>query len=68
MLLCVTDPRVAHDIVAWRRACLDELCRRDPDGVRRWIATGARAGSDPTRFLTAATTPRRADQLDGRQP
>lgn len=60
-----TDPHVAHQIVAWRQACLDELHHRDPDGVRRWLATGARAGSDPTRFLTTAATPRRTDELDG---
>ncbi|MDQ2882847.1 MAG: hypothetical protein M3Y48_17120 [Actinomycetota bacterium] len=67
-LMRVTGPRVAHHIVAWRQACLDELCHRDPDGVRRWLDTGARAGSDPTRFLHAATTAQRADELDGRQP
>jgi hypothetical protein len=39
-------------IAAQRQAYLDELERRDPTGVQRWLASGARAASDPTRFLT----------------
>ena len=39
-----------------RGAYLDELQRRDPTGFAAWIAAGARAGSDPTRYLT--TPPR----------
>lgn len=38
-------------IVARRQRYLDELERRDPDGVRRWLESGARAASDPTRYL-----------------
>ena len=35
-----------------RRRYLDEIERRDPAGYARWMASGARAGSDPARFLT----------------
>lgn len=35
-----------------REGLLDELERRDPVGFHRWLATGARAGSDPGRYLT----------------
>jgi hypothetical protein len=41
-------------IVEARRACLDELERSDPEGFSRWLASGARAASDPARFLTGA--------------
>jgi hypothetical protein len=35
-----------------RRTYLNELQRRDPTGFATWIASGARAASDPTRYLT----------------
>lgn len=38
-------------IVALRAAYLDELERRDPPGFRRWLDSGARAASDPGRYL-----------------
>lgn len=41
----------ASRIVDRRRRYLDELERRDPAGVRRWLESGTRAASDPTRFL-----------------
>lgn len=40
-----------------RSAYLNEIARRHPDGFARWIASGARAGSDPTRFLHPPTGP-----------
>jgi hypothetical protein len=40
-----------NDIVRLRRDLLDELERRDHAGFSRWIETGARAGSDPGRYL-----------------
>ncbi len=40
-------------IVALRAAYLDELERRDPTGFRRWLDNGARAASDPARYLTS---------------
>lgn len=39
-------------IVALRGRLLDEIERRDPAGFTRWLETGARAGSDPGRYLT----------------
>ena len=42
-----------HDeVVSRRRELLDELERRDHAGFGRWIDTGARAASDPGRFLS----------------
>jgi hypothetical protein len=40
------------EIVRFRERLLDELERRDPDGFTRWLDTGARAGSDPGRYLS----------------
>lgn len=39
-------------VVALRERLLDEIERRDPAGFTRWLQTGARAGSDPSRYLT----------------
>lgn len=38
-------------VVAQRQEYLEELERRDPAGLRRWLASGARAAGDPTRYL-----------------
>lgn len=47
-------PGPAHDeIVRVRKCLLDELERRDRGGFSRWLQTGARAGSDPGRYLAA---------------
>ncbi|MCE4269248.1 hypothetical protein [Rhodococcus globerulus] len=35
-----------------RQQYLDEIERRDPEGFTRWFESGARAGSDPSKFLT----------------
>lgn len=40
------------ELVHLRRGLLDEIECRDPDGFSRWLDTGARAGSDPGRYLT----------------
>ena len=39
------------EIVHMRECLLDELERRDRDGFTRWLDTGARAGSNPGRYL-----------------
>ncbi len=39
------------ELVRLRGCLLDELERRDPAGLTRWLADGARAGSDPGRYL-----------------
>lgn len=46
------DERTRQQIIRARRECLDELERRDRPGFARWLASGARAGSDPGRFLS----------------
>lgn len=40
-------------VLRTREGLLDELERRDPVGFHRWLDTGARAGSDPGRYLIA---------------
>ncbi|WP_328615222.1 hypothetical protein OHS18_47230 [Amycolatopsis sp. NBC_00355] len=50
-LQCLGDSDTREQLVLVRRACLDELERRDPAGFRRWLASGARAGGDPGRFI-----------------
>jgi hypothetical protein len=49
----VTDEETRQEITRRRRDCLDELERRDPVGFARWLASGARAGSDPQRYMAA---------------
>jgi len=41
-------------IVQTRSALLEELARRNPEGFTRWLGSGARAASDPTRYFTGA--------------
>ena len=41
----------------WRRQLLDELEQRDGLGVERWLRSGARAASDPSRFLQRPSGP-----------
>lgn len=48
-----SKPDELIQIVALRAAYLDELERRDPEGFRRWLDGGARAASDPGRYLTS---------------
>ncbi|MER7246929.1 hypothetical protein [Kribbella sp. NPDC000426] len=38
-------------IVLERQHCLDELGRRDPEGLQAWLASSASAAGDPSRFL-----------------
>ncbi len=38
-------------IVLERQHCLDELDRRDPEGLQAWLASAASAVGDPSRFL-----------------
>jgi hypothetical protein len=40
------------EIVCIRERLLDEIEQRDRDGFTRWLEAGARAGSDPSRYLT----------------
>lgn len=45
-----TDKQRLH-IVLERQRCLDELDRRDPEGLQAWLASSASAAGDPSRFL-----------------
>jgi len=45
------DPGVVDHVTLARRRYLDELGRRDPTGFQRWITAGARAASDPARYI-----------------
>ncbi len=40
-------------VLQTRAALLDELSHRDPEGFTRWLNSGARAASDPARYLTS---------------
>lgn len=44
-------------LIALRQAYLDELERRDPHGFARWLSSGARPSSDPSRFINTAARP-----------
>lgn len=43
-------------LVAQRQLYLDEMQRRCPSGVAAWLASGARASSNPLRFLREGAT------------
>ncbi|MFD7154201.1 hypothetical protein ACFV9C_06375 [Kribbella sp. NPDC059898] len=44
-------------VVDERRAYLDELDRRHPEGVAAWLASNPRAAGDPTRFVRGDIAP-----------
>jgi len=39
-------------LVETRAELLDELAHRHPEGFTRWLNSGARAASDPARFVS----------------
>jgi hypothetical protein len=45
------SPAARMRLVQRRQACLDEFERRNPAGFATWLASGARAASDPARFI-----------------
>jgi len=47
----VTSSPATAQIVLVRQRMLDELERRDRAGFERWLSTGARAASDPSRYI-----------------
>lgn len=47
-----SNPTSMSRTAALRQDILDELERRDSDGFERWLGSGARAGSNPNRYLT----------------
>jgi hypothetical protein len=58
-----STPAAQLRAVQARQAYLDELERRNADGLSAWLASGARAAGDPTRFILqrSPTSPRRTD-------
>jgi hypothetical protein len=46
-----TTPAAQLRIVTARQRCLDELERRDPDGLNAWLSSTASPAGDPTRYL-----------------
>jgi hypothetical protein len=44
-------PAARLRIVTTRQDCLDELERRDPEGLNAWLSSNASAAGDPSRFL-----------------
>jgi len=38
-------------LVLLRQQCLDELAAREPSGFHTWLSAGARAASDPSRYV-----------------
>ena len=52
-----TGPAARREVVELRRRYLDELTRRDPAGVARWLAAESRpAATSPAPHLTPTTT------------
>lgn len=47
-----TTPAARLRIVEARQRCLDELERRDPEGLNAWLGSTASAAGDPSRYLT----------------
>jgi hypothetical protein len=45
------SPAMHLKLVEQRQLYLDELERRNPTGLAEWLASGARAAGDPTRFI-----------------
>ena len=50
-LLDASTPDSAASVAAYRQLLLDELELRSPGGFAEWLASGARAASDPARYL-----------------
>jgi hypothetical protein len=47
------DARCVLELVELREQYLEELTRRHPDEIARWLASGARAAGNPMRFLAS---------------
>ena len=50
-LLAVSEGEQREQVSRTRTQLLDELERRDKTGFDRWMSSGARAGSDPSRYV-----------------
>jgi hypothetical protein len=63
--LLLQNARVAAELERaslLRRRYLEELAHRDPAGFRRWLDDGARAASDPARYVRRRPGPARRDE------
>jgi hypothetical protein len=56
-LAAAGSPRELATLAARRRQLIDELERRDGVGIERWLRSGARAASDPSRYLQRPAGP-----------
>ncbi len=54
-----TTPMQRLRVVQQRQHYLDELERRNPAGVAAWLASGARAAGDPSRYVISTHGPHR---------
>ncbi|MEV6823483.1 hypothetical protein [Amycolatopsis sp. NPDC051102] len=52
LLILATDEQARRRVVQRRQDFLDEIDRRDRRGFLRWLDSGAKAGSDPSPYLT----------------
>jgi hypothetical protein len=52
LLILATDEQARRRVVQRRQDFLDEIERRDRRGFLRWLDSGAKAGSDPSPYLT----------------
>jgi len=52
LLILATDEPARRRVVQRRQDFLDEIERRDRRGFLRWLDSGAKAGSDPSPYLT----------------
>jgi hypothetical protein len=48
-----SDPATKMAVVKARQVLLDELERRDPEGLHDWLESGARAAGDPSKFMSS---------------
>jgi len=53
-----SSPSQRLGIVEARQGFLDEFERRNPEGLMAWLASGARAAANPSRFVVGSPNPR----------
>ncbi|RBY77900.1 hypothetical protein DQ239_09265 [Blastococcus sp. TF02-09] len=51
LLDAAPEPLTQEAVAARRASVLDELERRDPEGIARWLALGTERGGNPAEFL-----------------
>jgi hypothetical protein len=51
-----SSPSQRIRIVEARQEYLDEFERRNPEGLLAWLASGARAAANPTRYVVESAT------------